>query len=137
MFNSRRMIGLSVIALLALPLLAACGPTKVNVSLTTYAIAVDKDSIPAGDVIFHVTNDATDQKHEFVVVKTDLAADKLPLDASNNVDEEKFTSPGEVEDVQPGESKDLQLKLDAGHYVLICNTPGHYNQGMRLEFTVK
>jgi len=28
------------------------------------------------------------------------------------------------------------VTLDAGSYVLICNLPGHYRQGMHSSFTV-
>ena len=119
-------------------LLAGCGgPTTVNISLTTYAITADKVEGPAGDFIFKVTNDATDQKHEFVIVKTDLAADALPLNSENNVDEDKLTPVDEVEDIEPGANGELDIKLEAGHYVLLCNTPGHYNQGMHIDFDVK
>ncbi len=119
-------------------LLAACGgPAKVNISLTTYAITADKTEVPAGDVIFTVTNDATDQVHEFVVLKTDTAADSLPLDSENNVDESQFTPLDEIEDIEIGTTHELAMTLEPGHYVLICNTPGHYNQGMSLDFDVK
>src|SRR3990172_1923084 len=94
-----------VIALLATIALAGCGgPTKVDVSLTTYAITFSTDSIKAGDVVFHVTNDGTDQVHEFVIFKTDLPADQLPLTADGIVDEEGagITFINEVEDVENG-----------------------------------
>jgi uncharacterized cupredoxin-like copper-binding protein len=27
-------------------------------------------------------------------------------------------------------------KLAPGHYVAVCNLPGHYHNGMRVDFTV-
>ena len=39
-------------------------------------------------------------------------------------------------DIAPGDTPELELSLDAGHYVLICNLPGHYTQGMHSEFEV-
>lgn len=133
---TRKVLFLAALALVA-GALSACGPTTVKISLTTYAITADKVEAPAGDVVFQVTNDATDQVHEFVVVKTDLAADKLPLDAENNVDESKITVVDEIEDIEQGTSHELKVKLEPGHYVLMCNTPGHYNQGMHIDFDVK
>ena len=29
------------------------------------------------------------------------------------------------------------MTLKKGHYVLICNLPGHYSGGMRSDFTVR
>ena len=46
-------------------------------------------------------------------------------------------SVSEVEDIAGGKSKKLTANLKAGHYVLICNLPGHYKGGMRSDFTVK
>jgi uncharacterized cupredoxin-like copper-binding protein len=31
----------------------------------------------------------------------------------------------------------LAANLEAGHYVLVCNLPGHYQGGMRVDLTVK
>ena len=121
--------------------LTSCGPSKVDVSLTTYKITLSTDSVNAGDVTFHVTNDATDLVHEFVVFKTDLPEDQLPLTAENIVDEEGagITFINEVEDVEQGTSKDLTVTLEPGRYVLICNTAlnNHYTRGMHIVFTVK
>lgn len=134
---------LMVVALLATIVLAGCssGPSKVDVSLTTYAIALSTDSIKAGDVVFHVTNDATDQVHEFVIFKTDLPADQLPLTAEGIVDEEGagITFMGEVEDVENGTPQDLSLTLEPGRYVALCNvdTNLHYSHGMYIVFNVK
>ncbi len=75
------------ISVFIMPLLAACGPTSVDVTLETYKLTMSRNTAPAGDVVFHVTNKATDQKHEFVIFKTDLAEDKLPLKDDGTVDE--------------------------------------------------
>jgi len=133
---------LMVVALLATTALAGCsGPSKVDVSLTTYAITLSTDSVKAGEVAFHVTNNATDQVHEFVIFKTDLPEDQLPLTAENIVDEAGagITFINEVEDVEQGTSKDLAVTLEPGRYVLVCNTAinNHYTHGMHKVFTVK
>lgn len=131
-----------VIVMLAVSALTGCssGPSKVDVSLTTYKITLSKDSVPAGEVTFHVTNDATDLVHEFVIFKTDLPEDQLPLTAENIVDEAGagITFINEVEDVEQGTSKDLTVTLDPGRYVLVCNTAekNHYMRGMHTVFTV-
>ena len=73
-------------------------------------------------------------------MQTDLASDKLPVASdAPEVDEEadELTAVDEVEDIAVGASEELTVDLKAGHYVVICNIPGHYQAGMRTEFTVE
>lgn len=122
----------------SIPILTACGPQVINVGESQdFHMTLSATSANAGEITFHVTNNATDMVHEFVIVKTDLAVDKLPLGDDGNVDEDKINHLDEVEDIAPGESKDLKITLEPGHYVFMCNLPAHYVQGMRAEFTVK
>jgi uncharacterized cupredoxin-like copper-binding protein len=139
--KSRKSLIIAALAILIIPILSACGPAKVDAALTTYKITLDKDSAPAGDIIFHVHNDATDLTHEFVIFKTDLAPDSLPTNEDGTVDEEGegVTHIDEVE-LAPGESSDLEVNLEAGNYVFICNIDSdemHYAHGMHVAFTVK
>jgi hypothetical protein len=86
--------------------------------------------------------------HEFVVFKTDLAADALPTASDGSVDEEGegVELVDEIEDIAVGDTPHtLTLSLDAGNYVFIWNiveeegdeTIVHYQQGMRTGFTVE
>lgn len=111
----------------------------VSATLADYSITLDQNSAPAGDVTFEVTNEA-EQIHEFVVLQTDLAADALPTDDAGDVNE--AGDPGivlvdEIEDIEGGATPTLPVTLDAGSYVLICNLPGHYAEGMHTGFTVE
>ena len=138
------------VALIGLPLvigLVACGTaTTVDVSVREFSIAPSVASVPAGTVTFEVTNDGPNDVHEFVVVRTDLAADALPTDADGAVleDGEGMEVIDEIEDLAVGASETLMLTLEAGSYVLICNiveeeegeTEAHYAMGMRSAFTV-
>ena len=138
----KRLLPSVLLAVLVVTALSACGPSKVDVALTTYEITPDKTSVGAGEVTFHVHNDATDLTHEFVVFKTDLPADQLPLTDEGIVDEEAagITLIDEVEDVEPGMSADLTVTLEPGNYVLVCNIDSdemHYQHGMHIPFTVK
>ncbi|MET0799603.1 MAG: sulfocyanin-like copper-binding protein [Actinomycetota bacterium] len=110
----------------------------VGVTEADFSITLDESSAPAGDVTFDIQNDA-EQTHEFVVFKTDLAPDALPTNEDGDVDEEGegVEHIDEVEDIAGGSSAELAVNLDAGAYVLICNLPGHYAQGMHTEFTVE
>jgi len=131
-----------IVALLAASILTACGgPTKIDVSLKTYTITPSATTAKAGEITFHITNDATDQTHEFVVFKTDLPEDQLPVNSEGVVDEEApgLTLIDEAEDIGPGVSKDLTVTLEPGNYVLVCNTAlnQHYQHGMHVAFIVK
>lgn len=139
MFKSFRLLLAG--SVLAGSVLAACSapaPSSVDVSLTTYKITLSSEVAKAGQVTFHVKNDAKDLVHEFVVFKTDLSADKMPMNDQGLVDEEssEVTAIDEVEDLQQGQSQDLVVTLDPGHYVLLCNTAGHYVGGMHIDLTV-
>jgi uncharacterized cupredoxin-like copper-binding protein len=115
------------------------GGTSVTAKLTEFKIELGATSAPAGPVTFELTNSGT-VVHEFVVFKTDLAVDKLPLAADGaTVDEAgagaSLTLVDEVEDIAVGATASLAVDLPAGHYVAICNIPAHYTSGMRTEFT--
>ena len=114
----------------------AASGTTVNVSLTTYKISPDTDSVPAGTVTFQVSNDATDMEHEMLIIKTDKSPDQLPLDDKGNLNEDALNIVGAAEDIPAGESKTVTVDLQAGHYLLACNKPGHFQQGMYTDFTV-
>ena len=126
---------------------ATGGGTTVDVTLQEFAVIPASSSAPAGDVTFDVTNEGPDDTHEFVVFKTDLAPDALPTVADGSVDEEGegLELIDEIEDIAVGDTPTLTVSLDAGSYVFICNiveeeggeTIAHYQQGMRVAFTVE
>ncbi len=142
----RGVLILVVPALLAGALLAGCGDDDdsgdadtVKASLKDYSINLDPTSHAQGEITFKINN-AGPSQHEFVVVKTDLDAANLPYDSEKfEVDEssDKLTSVDEKEDINSGSSTSLEVKLQPGHYVIFCNIPTHYQQGMRSNFTVK
>jgi uncharacterized cupredoxin-like copper-binding protein len=123
---------------------ATSGKTKVDVTLQEWAVAPSESSAPAGDITFAVTNNGPEDKHEFVVIKTNLAPNALPTDRNGAVDEEGegIEVIGEIEEIAPGDSDDLKVDLEAGSYVLLCNiwddeeNEAHYEQGMRIGFDV-
>lgn len=136
--------------LMAGALLAACSaaPTKdIKGTLEEWKITLSPTTGAAGEVTFTIDN-IGEKDHEFVVVKTDLAPDKLPTVAEGAdagiVDEEGtgFEAIGEKEDILAGtDSNVLTLTLDAGKYVIFCNVHDedlvHYQKGMHTAFTVQ
>ena len=97
-------------------------------------MTVAPDSAKAGKVTFVVKNTGT-ITHEMVVLQLSGSQtyDKLPVTA-DKVSED--TSKGETGDVAAGETKTIELNLDAGKYALVCNVEKHYAMGMRAGFTV-
>jgi uncharacterized cupredoxin-like copper-binding protein len=80
-------------------------------------------------------------EHELVLFRTDADPASLPV-AGGEVDEAALENQGaenagEIEEVAPGQTKDATLDLAAGSYVMFCNLPGHYAQGMYGSFTAK
>jgi len=110
-----------------------------NPSATIAAVLADYSVVPtppigkAGQVTFKVTNQGQ-VPHEFVVIKT-------PKQAGSLLNGSKADEAGKVGEaageLAPGTSKTLKLKLVPGHYVLLCNLPGHYTSGQRVDFSVR
>jgi uncharacterized cupredoxin-like copper-binding protein len=123
-------------------LLSACSSaspsqsaTAITATLKEYTIQLSSSEAAPGPVAFAVTNSGT-MVHEFVVLKTDVQAADLPL-TNGEVNEDDFTSMGEVADLASGATGTLDVTLGTGHYAIICNLPGHVAQGMVADFTVR
>lgn len=102
-----------------------------------YTITLDKESVPAGEVTFKIANEG-ELEHEFEIVQTDVAEGDLPVESGQaDVEAEGGEEIDEVEDLASGAEQDLTVDLEAGKYLLICNLPGHYEQGMVTAFTVE
>ena len=88
--------------------------------------------VPAGLVTFDVVN-AGEDTHEMIVFHTDLDPKALPPSGVNRgeVDEALIGEyMGGWEDVRPGSTVNGTLVLTPGRYVLLCNLPKHYENGM-------
>lgn len=161
--NSKRLIPITVLAAVTALVVSGCGgstktvtstvttpaassttttpanttPVKsVAMVMTDYKFAPDNVTVAAGKIPITQKN-AGGVEHEFVILKTDKAADSFPVEGSQ-IDEDKAgTNVGEIEDVQPGKSKTKSFDLKPGKYVYVCNLPGHYAGGMYGSLTVK
>ena len=110
--------------------------SQLVASLSDYTIQLSSSTVPATQTNFSLVNASqSGQRHEFVILKTDLAAYKLPMSANNTVDESQLAKVGEQEGTEVGRPISMSADLAAGHYVIICNLPGHYAQGMRADLT--
>ncbi len=140
-------------------LLIVGGTLLVAVLAVGWSLAV-RSTGPAGDVVAKTTNFRVSMPrilragrhtfaytnegsvpHELLLFRTDLPGDSLPMKTDGNVNEESpllhnvadsgnATVPGGTAAVPTKEA------LAPGHYVAVCNLPGHYHLGMRLDVTV-
>lgn len=111
------------------------GGTELGATVRDFGIDLSTSTAPAGGVTFSITNEGP-STHEFEILKTGSAPDQLPV-SSGKVETEQLEVVDEVEDIAPETSTSLSVDLDAGSYVIICNVPGHYEQGMHAAFTVE
>jgi len=118
---------------------SAGGGQQLTIKMGDYFFAPANGSAKAGRTVIEAPNEGA-VEHELVVFKTKLDPAKLPTDTSGGVDEEKLDEvaegAGEVPDVEAGETKSGDFELTPGKYVIFCNLPGHYAQGMYGTLTV-
>jgi len=142
--RSALLVAVSALALVG----TACGgggEGTVDVTLQEFAVIPAESLVEAGEVTFEATNEGPDDVHEFVIFRTDLAPDQLPVDENDAVDEEGegLELVDEIEDIPVGETQSVTVELESGNYVLICNIwdedeqEAHYQEGMRVAFTVE
>jgi uncharacterized cupredoxin-like copper-binding protein len=116
------------------------GGNELTIKMGDYSFTPSTVSTKAGKVTISAPNDGQ-VEHELVLFKTDRSPGSLPT-IDNEVDEEGLEakgveSPGEIEEVGPGETKSNTFDLTPGKYLMICNIPGHFQRGMYGTVTVK
>lgn len=100
-------------------------------------VKVDHASVKAGPVTFEVKNTSKDIVHEMILSPVAAGVVELPyLKDENRVDEEKAEHLGEVSELDPGKSGKLTVDMKPGKYILYCNIPAHFVDGMWTEITV-
>ena len=137
-----------VIATLVAVLIAACGgddeAQDVSVSLREWSVTPSLGQVTDGKVKFTVTNDGS-IPHEFVVIKSDLPPNGLPV-SSGKVIEDEVNLIDEIEAFAAKSTESITLDLSPGKFLLICNlteqVPGqavtsHYQNGMSVLFLVE
>ncbi len=120
---------------LALAQTTASASTIVNAKLWdnggAMGITVEQPSVPAGTITFNVQNDSNSYLHEMLVVKVNDYHDGMPYDMHKvGLVEDKIEALGEVAELTPGKSGQVTLDLQPGKYLLLCNQPGHFEEGM-------
>lgn len=141
-----RLLGSTLCSLLLAGAANAAAPSqtlviKLQDSSTDPAVAhmrmvLDRGGLKPGRVTLQAENQSKTLVHEVIVVR-DTGGKELPYDAKQNaVAEKRIKSLGEISELAPGKSGKLSLNLKAGTYLLICNQPGHYKDGMSAKVIV-
>jgi uncharacterized cupredoxin-like copper-binding protein len=113
--------------------------TSVAVTEKDFSITPSVTEVPGGLIDFTVNNSGP-AEHEFLIFKTDLAPDQLPLGTDGRVDESSDKASKVFDsgaNIPVGGTKTFHAALVPGGYVLVCNLPGHYKAGMHTAFTAK
>ena len=110
-------------------------------------VAAFQSTVKAGNVTFKVINVGTIE-HELIVLQTNTAFDKLPVDNAGDPPAPVTTGADKVsEKTNIGETGNPNLKtgdarifviknMKPGKYVLVCNLARHYGLGMTTPLTV-
>jgi uncharacterized cupredoxin-like copper-binding protein len=123
----------------ALPTVAPADTTAVIV-LDEWAVKPERTRARPGTLTFVVRNEG-EVTHGFVVIRTDIEKDELPRLANDEgVDESDLVVVGRIEEIAPGETKELVVEVEQGQYLILDNTfangESHYLNGMYNEFEV-
>jgi uncharacterized cupredoxin-like copper-binding protein len=124
------LVALVAAAVVVGPIGASPAKTLVKVQLKEFKVLPSPFTAKRGAVSFLVKNTGKID-HEFVVLKTNTPAAKLPVKGGKAVETGRV---GRVGPLKAGTSKSLNLTLKSGKYVLLCNLPGHYQAGQRIGF---
>jgi uncharacterized cupredoxin-like copper-binding protein len=114
------------------------GAQRIAVTERNFRIQIGNTTPRAGKIAFLVANNGP-SPHEFVLFKTDRPANNMPLGTDGDIDEASPQLQDVLDsgsDIAPGKERDLIGTLPAGHYVAVCNLPGHYRLGMRIDVNV-
>lgn len=118
---------------------ATVGGEAVRIAMGEFFFDPENASAKAGSTTISAPNEGS-VEHELVLFKTNLDPAGLPTSSNGEVDEEKLDAQaeevGEIPDVEPGETGEASFDLQPGTYVMFCNLPAHYAQGMHGTLTV-
>lgn len=112
------------ITALAAVALAACtdndttdGSDAIAVTSTADACTLSASEAPSGDIVFKVTNEGSEVTEFYLF----------------GADGQRIV--GEVEDIGPGLTRNLAVRVTPGSYIAACK-PGMVGDGIRAPFTV-
>ena len=115
------------------------GTNRVNVSLFEFGIKIDPSTpVRPGKNAFVITDNGK-IPHELVGFATTSRATAMPTRTDGDVNEDSPQLKSVLDTgaaLKPGQTRVIVTTLDAGtHYAFVCNLPGHWRLGMRVDVT--
>lgn len=107
---------------------------QVVVDMKDYSVTLSVSTMKAGSIKFGIRN-LGGMEHQFDLIRTDLALDKLPIDGAAKAKEDGLVK--QIKGIGAGKVATISADLAPGRYVIICNIAGHYQLGMRAELRVE
>lgn len=126
---------------------APAGDGVVGVRLDEFTLEAGRTEVRAGEVRFASRNEGR-LEHELLVVRTDLAPDRIPLGLEGPAVElagevvlghahDHGDGHAERRHLEPGATRSETVRLTPGRYVLLCSLPGHFEAGQRAALVVR
>ena len=122
---------------------AGASSATVDVTLSEWSIVPSVTSAKAGAITFNIKNAGPAKRHEFIILKTDIAPDALPTvkDKSLNEDGAGITSPGEGGILAVGKAETVTVAMAPGTYIFVDNIVEnglvHWEKKAYATFTVQ
>ncbi|MEC7838228.1 MAG: sulfocyanin-like copper-binding protein [Chloroflexota bacterium] len=116
--------------------------SKVDVSMKEWDVSVNPNykigkHIKPGKLTLTLKNEGN-LEHNLVLLNNNKHEDLALSEDGSMADESQLDVLGKIEGIQPGETAELIINdLPAGTYAFICNTAGHYEQGMVYKFIAR
>jgi uncharacterized cupredoxin-like copper-binding protein len=109
-------------------MMGAAAHGTVYVQLGDYWVGPTVSSVRAGKVTFVASNVGR--------VPHELMVERMPMkfDSPNHPNED--AAQGMIDDMDPGKSGRMTMRLKPGMYMLFCNVAGHYAAGQHMMFRV-
>lgn len=127
------------------PVVAAANTSVVRIELQDPStrgdiagmrMVLDHATVTEGRVKLIAKNESQVLVHEVLVIHD--TGKPLPYDKNKDlVKENRIKSLGEIHELKPGKTGSHTFDLKPGVYLLFCNQPDHYKQGMWAKLTVK
>jgi uncharacterized cupredoxin-like copper-binding protein len=109
-------------------MMGAAAHGKIYVQLGDYWAAPTVSSVRAGKVTFIASNVGK--------VPHELMVERMPMRFDSPMHPNESAAQGMIDDMDPGHSGRMTMRLKPGTYMLFCNAPGHYAAGQHTIFKV-
>jgi hypothetical protein len=111
--------------------------TVLSVETTDIGLSVGQSTLRSGKIRLEIKNEGISPA-DFFVLKTDMRAAALPLDADGEIDTgaDGIEVLETIDGIAPGDTETVTIELDSGHYVMLSDTEEPHVPGLGADITV-